>query len=69
MPAELAITAGRRCIAIECAADGDGGDGCVCASVFARACMRACAYACARTRVRAHACARVRVRTRACVHA
>ena len=61
MPAGLAITAGP----IDCAADGDGGDGCVRARVFACACARVCVRAC----VRAHACARVRVCTRACVHA
>ena len=53
MPAELAITAGRRRIAIDCVADSDGGDGCVCVHVCSR--------------VRAHACAHVRVCTRVCV--
>ena len=49
MPAERAVTA------IACTADGDGGDGCVCARVFARVCARV------RTRVRACVYARVRV--------
>ena len=46
----LAITAGHRWIAIDCAADGDGVYGCVCARVFALAhacaCMHACVCAC-----------------------
>ena len=41
---------------IACATDGDGGDGCVCARVFTRACARV------RVCMRAHACA-------ACVYA
>ena len=55
--AEQNITVGRRRIAITCAADGDGGDGCVCARVCAR--VRA---ACAPVRVCARACMRACVR-------
>ena len=58
--AEQNITDGRRRIAVTCAADGDGGDGCVCVHVCARACVR---------RVRLRVYARVRVCARACVHA
>ena len=46
MPAELAVAAGRRRIAIACAAHGDGGDGCVCVHACVRACARVCARAC-----------------------
>ena len=59
MPAELAVTAGRR-IAIADASDGDGG--CVCARVFAHACahVRVCmrAHACACMYARVHVCMR-----------
>ena len=63
--AERTVTVGRHRIAIACAADGDGGDGCVCARVCARACIRVSARAC--TRVSARAC--TRMCARACMHA
>ena len=44
----------EKLIAIDCAADGDGGDGCGCARVFARTCMRACARVCARVCMHAY---------------
>ena len=40
--AERTVTVGPHRIEIACAADGDGGDGCVCARVCVRACVRAC---------------------------
>ena len=49
--AERTVAVGRHRIAIACAADGDGGDGCVCARVHARACARVCACVYARVRV------------------